>query len=306
MYAQAHFLNEVYLLCSLFFLRRCVLGYLTGNTFNFDNQSSDLFNLMMCWDGSSDTEETGFSREILTGETNSLRMVANQYGTIYTQPLQIEFTVVHKNCNEDDYEFTDRESRAIHRWLLKDTYRPLKINDTNTDNIIFNAICTLVQDKIYGGFYGKHLLFACDSPFGYISDITKYINVNGSATFQIINSSDNGQYYPKWTLTCDKTYNGEVAIQNITQGITITYDMANIPIVGNQKILNIDSGHMFITDGNENIIPLYKLGWSVSDKIDQMQLIRFPSLAEGINIVQIIGTCRVKLICAFARLCGVV
>lgn len=284
------------------------MGYLNTCTFNFDGIGSEQYGLVMGWEGGESDVSTGIEREIIKGDVNMARHKANQYGTTYTSVIPIQFIILHN----DGSLFTQAESRMINKWFTADTYKPLHFNTADdTENITYYVICTSIVDKIYNGHNAKELTFECDSPFGYAPKIQyKIKTTNGSGSKKIMNTSDDGYYSPTLLIMTDEDYDGNVEIKNVTDNDSVmVINMQDIPIVDGKKILNINCSLMQITDGNNKIVPAYKLGWEISlnesEPIQSMDKY-WLRLVEGMNQIDITGNCELKLTCQFPRKVGVV
>lgn len=277
-----------------------------GMTFSFDVVSSDMYGLYMAWRTANDEWDTGLSREIIKSETNMIRHVPNLYGTKFTETIVHEFDIFHKDQSPFDY----RESLAINNWLIKDTYKRFKVNDNNVDNIYYKAICTAIQDITMGDFYGKHIVMTCDSPYGYMPEVKKIINLSesGEETFRLKNGSDDGAYYPYITISCDGNYTGTVEFYNETENKTMTVDMSKIASKDEKKTVNINCEKMIVTDADNTLLPLYKLGWRVtpdpSKALQSSELYWFRFLT-GINKVTVRGNAKVIFRMNYRKKAGV-
>lgn len=281
------------------------MGYLNTCTFNFDGIGSEQYGLVIGWEGGDSDIATGIEREVIKGDVNMSRHKANQYGTTYTSVIPIQFLILHR----DGSHFTQTESRMINKWFTTDTYKPLRFNNSDdSENIIYYAICTSIVDKVYSGHDAKELTFECDSPFGYTPKIQ--YKIKGSGSKKIMNTSDDGNYSPTLMITTDENYTGNIELKNITDNnSSMVINMENISVVGDKKILNINCSLMQITDGNNKIVPAYKLGWEIAlnenSPIQSMDKYWF-RLVEGMNDIEVTGNCEIKITCQFPRKVGVV
>lgn len=276
-----------------------------GLTFAFNGKSSDLYNLYMGWRSAEEEWSAGLDREIVKGEMSVVRHVPNLYGVKYADVLTLEFDIFH----QDGSAFDQRESRNINNWLMQDTYKRFKVNDNNTENVYYKAICTSIQDLTIGRWNGKHVTMTCDSPFAYTGEIKKKIDTleSGDSLFNISNNSDDGIYYPCFSIICDSDYDGNIELINITEDKTMSFNMIDVPIFENTKILNVDSLHTMITDGYGKLVPLYKLGWQmVMNQNEALQTTEmyWLRLIQGINKFRIIGNAKVIFTISFPRKVG--
>ena len=235
------------------------MGYLNTCTFTFNHKNSDLYNLAMCWTSKNDECDTGLDRDIVKGEVNMLRHKANTYGTKYTSVVQMDFDIMRM----DGEELTQEESRVLNRWLLTDTYAPFHFNDHETENVVFNVMCTSIKDVVINGLNGKHLTFEADAPFGYTPE--KKTKITSGVTRKIMNSSDDGEYFPILEITANSYFNDDIVLTNITdKNREMVFNMEQFPITGSYKIININTETQTITDGDGKIVPLYKIGWNIT------------------------------------------
>ena len=272
-----------------------------GLTFTFDGRSSDMFGLYMAWRSADEDWATGLDREVVRSETNMVKHVPNQYGVRYTDTLPLEFDIFHQDGSPISYV----ESRHINNWLMQDSYKIFKINDDNIDNIFYKVICTSITDITLGRFAGKHVVMTCDSPFGYMREVVRYID--GNTIKKLNNTSDDGIYYPYVTITCDENYSEAVELVNQTEDKSMLLQMADIPVVDGKKILHVDTEHLMLTDGNNALVPLYKIGWQIDldeNKAMPSSAFYWFRLMPGINYVQVNGTCKVTLKMSFPRKAG--
>lgn len=284
------------------------MGYLNTCSFNFDGVGSEQYGLYIGWEGAESDIPTGLDKEILKGDVNMVRHKANQYGTVYSSVIEIEFMILHK----DDSHFSQAESRSINKWLMQETYKPLRFNNENdTENITYYVICTSIVDKVYNGHNAKLVTFEADSPFGYTSKTAYRINAlnGGTGSKKIVNTSDDGIYYPILQIKCNEDYSSPIVISNTTENKSMSINTDQIPVINNQKIININTSLMQISDGNNKIIPAYKLGWEIplneNSPIQSMDKY-WPRLIEGQNEISVTGNCEVIINCQFPRKVGVV
>ena len=278
-----------------------------GLTFVFNGKSSNLYGLYMGWRTAEEEWGTGLDREIVKGEMNISRHIPNLYGVTYADVLPLEFDIFH----QDGSAFSQRESRDINNWLMQDSYKRFKVNDNNTDNVYYKVICTSIQDLTIGNFRGKHVVMTCDSPFAYTQEVVKKVDalISGDEKRNIVNSSDDGIYFPFITLECDAGYTGDVELINETEDKTMLIKMENIeaPIGGTTKTLNIDTQHMMITDIQGRLVPLYRIGWEINldeNKALQTTDLYWFRLLQGMNKIRIKGNVKASFVLSFPRKAG--
>lgn len=287
------------------------MAYLRTDSFVFNGISSSQFNLVIAWFDENPSFNTGLTCEVQKGEMNLVRHIANQYGTLYSGVLEFSFALVHIDGSDFSYE----ESRNINNWLRgTDTYQILHFNDESPEFINYYAICTSIEDYVYSGINGKKVTFSCNSPFGFKHKIKTKKSVADVEIFKMLNSSDDGIYYPKIYIETDSSYTNKVIIENMTDNKSFTIDFNNIKSNDNKKVVTVDGQYTQVTDGT-SILPVYKLGWGtdytseITDLITggtkYINYIYWFRLLQGINNIKITGTCTVTFTCEFPRKVGV-
>ena len=274
------------------------MGYLNACRFTYNGISSELYDLVVCFDGLEEDVATGLGREIIKGEVNMVRHKANQYGTVYNEVTPIEFMIMHPNGKE----FTILESRSINKWLQTNTYCPLSFNNEKGTELYYKAICTQIVDKNYGGHIAKLVTFEADSPFAYERQITKVKSVT-DRDIRIYNSSDDGIYYPILKLKANQE---NIIITNTSdknQQMTLC-----IPSEYQNEDITINTALMQILDKDNVPIPLNKIGWTIntSENIGlQSSSFYWLRLVSEINRITVEGNCTLEILCEYPRKAGI-
>lgn len=270
----------------------------------FNNISSDDFGLIAVYSDAQTERNTGLTRELKKGETNLSRIIANHYGAQYTDVIEFEFMLMHKNLNED---FTITESRAVNKWLQPDGYcHSLIFNtDQNVENIHYMATCSSITDIHYKGHNCKRVHFMCDSAFGYSPEYRRIIvgDANG-VDFDIMNDSDENFCYPTIKITCASSYNDEITITNHTDNESfVSFNFNEVSVVQDKKILIVDSSKLRIYDGNGKPVPLFKIGWQIfKDRL--FKNFYWLRLVKDLNDLSLIGDCNLEITYQFVRKAG--
>ena len=211
-----------------------------------------------------------------------VRPSPNQYGTVYN-PLTFTFDIFKMNG-----DITYEESRLINRWLTStNVYTELRFN--GEQDVSYQALCTEITDIVCNGFACKRLTFQTNSPFAYAGRLSKKIDVTGSKTVSIYNSSDSGVYYPTMEITGTSN---TVKLENLTTGASMQFDLSLI----SDKYIKLDGTHLRIVGSDGKLIPFYKLGMDVVDWV---------YLATGSNQIRITGTCSFRINANFERRVGI-
>lgn len=261
-----------------------------ADSFVYNNISSESFNLMIAYSEPQEQITTGLSLSISQGDTNKERSIPNFYGATYNaSALTFSFQIYHKDASP----FTDEESAAINRWLSQTEYKPLYFNDKMFGSkYVYYAIFTEITDMVYNGISGKQLTFVCNSSFAYTRPKKLKYSIDSQSTFDIINQSDDGIYYP----VIDIQTNTGVRITNETDG---KYLLISKPFNG-----TIDNEKMMIFDNDHKILPLSRLGWTLNQS--SPTLFYWLRLLQGKNTITISGKCDITFTMSFPRKVGLV
>lgn len=287
------------------------MSFLDADSFTFDGQSSDSYNLMMCWiDDTADVSANGLRRTIDSGQTNLVRLKTNNYGVTFDGNIEFSFCVIKK----DETPFTRQESVSVNRWLTGSTVpRTLYFNDSAVPSLHYYAVCTAIEDKVILAHQAKKLVFKTNSPFGFTDPVEKRFLVAGEEIFSVDNLADtiNGIFYPRILLSARGT--DAIVIENMSDRKSVTFDLSSFPpdLSGNRSIL-VDSAQMKLLDvnGGSRLIPFHEVGWTtqyssyVSSIDTYMESIYWFRLIQGTNTIKITGDCEVTFIFEFPRKAG--
>lgn len=274
------------------------MAYLNATSFSFAGHDSREFGCMIGWFGDNEEElTTGLAVELERGEINAIRTNPNLYGVKYEDTLTLEFGLI-PSCGKEDFTF--EEFRAINNWLRgSDGYQLLRFHDDISEPIHYYAICTDIQDVVYNNRNGKKVVFTCNSPFGYTPMIKNFWNIdspNYPTEFKVYNSSDHGIIYPKITITAPEEYEGFVTITNQSDYYkTAVISFAELDL----KILVIDSEKSKLISGDNELLPMYRIGWT------ELSDIYWPRLVKGWNNLAVTGTCKFQIEAEFPRKVGI-
>ena len=287
------------------------MSFLDADSFTFDGQSSDSYNLMMCWiDDTANISANGLRRAISSGETNHVRLKTNNYGVSFEGNIEFSFYIIKK----DETPFTRQESMAVNRWLTGSTVpRALYFNDNAVPSLHYYAVCTEIEDKVMLEHQAKRLVFKTNSPFGFTDPVEKRYHVTGEEVFSMDNLADtvNGLFYPSILLSARGT--DAVVIENVSDRKSVTLDLSSVTSddSGIRSIL-MDSAQMKLLDvnGGCRLIPFHEVGWTtqyssyVSSIDTYMESIYWFRLIQGSNTIKITGNCEVTFIFEFPRKAG--
>ena len=241
-------------------------------SFTFNGKSSlDILNeeLFLCEFESSTNLPTN-TREIIKGETNSYRNVANYFGTKDSDSLQLPIGFVKISGKS----FSIYERDIIEGWLTDNEIpKPLVITDKNGKTSVFNGIVTSYEWHIVGKFViGLSMIFECDSKYWYES-VSNESEINSYGYYVLDNKSKEQETYPF------------ISVENLREADTI-FKIKNekddnyfeIKIKG-YEVVSFDSSLCMITSGQ-----------SYSDLgLDDCEYIYWPKLYRGKNLMLCCG-----------------
>ncbi len=288
------------------------MSFLDAYSFIFDGESSDSYNLMMCWiDDTADISANGLRRTIDSGAVNHVRLKTNNYGVSFDGNIEFSFYIIKK----DETPFTRQESMAVNRWLTRSTVpRALYFSDNAVPTLHYYAVCTEIEDKVFLEHQAKRLVFKTNSPFGFTDPAEKKFRVTGEEVFDVDNLAEtvNGLFYPRILLSAKDT--GAIVIENVSdqKSVTLTFSESFLPDSSGNRTLLIDSAQMKLLDVNNGgrLVPFHEVGWTtqyssyVSSVDSFMESIYWFRLIPGTNTVKITGSCEAAFIFEFPRKAG--
>lgn len=268
-----------------------------GNSLTYDGiDITEKYDLILVSFEQSDTMSLGLNREIIKGETNAYRQIANQFTTKYSDVLQFNICLM-KNIEthtNQDYMIsrlelseiaTDLTSASINKKLvIDDEY----FNYYSDEIVYYIGIFTDIEPLVVDGVIkGITCTFTNNSPFAYrdkqiriIKDTTVLERV--TTNLYCDNNDLYGYTYPKITITAKET--GEVTLMNTSDTLT----PLNIRCV-NAVMLTLDCQKLTIKD-SIGISNLSDLG------LGDESYIYFPRLKHGNNTIVVKGkACTVNI-----------
>lgn len=266
------------------------MALLDSSTFSYDGVDLKSLGMRFGWIGEPENETmTGLNRTILETELNAVRSRPLQYATVYEGCLEFSFIIFKTDGTDISYQ----DSHTLNQWLSGSTVHK-KLTFPGEQDVYYMAICTQITDQIYNGHIGKGIVFRCDAPYAYHNPIRKKITVSENRRIKIYNDSDEGVYYPNLKITGNSDL---VIIRNLDdkdREMRLAFsDLTD-------KTICMDCEKMRVVDENNVLIPVYKIGWDVSDYIYWFRLL------PGANQIEIIGSCIFEITATFPRKVGVV
>lgn len=228
-----------------------------GSSLIFANQSSDEYGVGIA-SGFGSTSRTGNSenRNVITTQ-NIFNNQFNIHGVKYDSPLP--FDLILYNLDET-YINADKE-RTLKKWLFKNNYNWLQIDQPDLSNISYFCIATKIELLDFGTYTGALLVqFQADSPWAWSNLIKKtYTTVNSTLNVNLNMDFDFDEYLLYPTLQITSLADGNISITNSTtnESISITGCITNESIIlecSNDKISS--SGSNIISRWNKNTISM--------------------------------------------------
>lgn len=268
-----------------------------GKYFEYNGKSSEELGLAIGFLNMKDEIPMGLARTVERGEVNQYRYRANHFGTTYDDVLVFELGLVKDNCDPDvdDIRFSRSEVREINAWLtspkLPKLFHMTDYDDDDIDLELYDEyvdyFCTMTNVTASGNDEVTVLTYevTCDSPFGYSQEIKRNIHatyaIPGTAT--IINNSDELEDYIYPIMKIIPQSTGEIIIENITDGRSMTIDVLA------SDIIYMDCQKLTIYDETKNLITFDDLG--ITD-VDDIYWFR---LCSGKNNIKITGNVDVEI-----------
>lgn len=169
-------------------------------SFSFNGKSSLSIledELFLCEFEISNTFPT-HTREIIKGETNKYRNVANYFGTKDSDSLQLPIGFVKATGKP----FSIYERDIIEGWLTdNDIPKPFVITDSNGKQSTFNGIVSSYEWRIVGKFViGLTFVLECDSKYWYKDSVVE-ADINSYGYYMLNNESRENETYPTISVT---------------------------------------------------------------------------------------------------------
>ena len=165
------------------------------NSFTFNGKSSTNIldeELFICEFESIDALPT-ITREIVKGEVNRYRNVANYFGVKDSETLQLSIGFVKSSGKP--FSIEDRDE--VEGWLVdNDIPKPLVITDKKGKQSIFNGIVSSYEWHVAGSLViGLSMIFECDSKYYYEAEEYNFEVLNNSS-YVLNNTSKETVTYP--------------------------------------------------------------------------------------------------------------
>lgn len=254
--------------------------------FTYNNISTISKSLLVVDFDAKESLESGLKREVIKGDTNSCRLVANHFGTNYTSTINFTKALV-----KSDYSaFTQSEIRSINKWLTSPkTPKKMEVTYSNTTNILYGLITDIQYQTAGIGVVGIVFTFEADSPFMYVLETQEY-TISQAQDIQFTCNSDNGEDYTYPTLKLNYTATSGTTSDITVKSITDSNKQMTTKVL-RQVPIYIDSNHQILKN-DLNTATFSSVGWTGD--------IYWLRLKSGVNTLNISATnypCTVKITC---------
>ena len=155
--------------------------------FIYANENSDSHGVFMCSIGSPNTEHNDESSNLIMTKSAN-KMTWDYHGIDYTEPLQFKIVIAKLDGNFIDAN----DERELKKWLCKDEFHWLQVDQNDLSNIWYSCILTNPR-KVNVGTMSGALEFnvTCDSVQAWNKLSKKpYQTTNGSLTFRLNITTD--------------------------------------------------------------------------------------------------------------------
>ena len=242
--------------------------------------------ILVSMDGEVD-DIPGSKKEVITGDTSIYKKVANEYGNMYDDPLEFEYTLIKFN----DELITQEEQRKIETWLTSPKLSQyLQLFDATCDGSTLTA--SSAPQAIYCGtftetewipqgvgYIGVTFTFQCDFAYAWqFHDETRYTTGDDASSIYVITDDTEDYVYPR--IKFKAINNGDSPILHDVEfefinntdsdnGFTMTTQI--------DKTIVMDCQSCRVTDNAGNLFRYDDLGW------EDVGNIYWPRLVNGFN-----------------------
>lgn len=238
-------------------------------------------------------EIPGSEKEVVTGNTSIYKTIANEYGNMYDDPLEFEYSLIKIN---DDL-ITPAEQRMIEKWLTSpklSQYLQLfellcdkngAIVEPPQPSAIYCG--TFIQTEwipCAEGYMGVNFTFQCDSPYAWrFYENTTYSTGNDTALIYTETDEPEEYIYPKIEFKAINDGEEQILHDVEFEFIHLMDENRGFKMKTQiDKTIVMDCRACRITDNAGNLFSYDDLGWQDVGKI------YWPRLVEGYNAFRVI------------------
>lgn len=222
----------------------------------YANQSSDEFGTFRGHIGNINTETNDEETTIIQSK-NRFKDTWDFHGLEQSKPLQFKLTIIKSNG-----EFIDaNDQRALKKWLCKDTFNWLQVEQEDISNIFYYCIITNPRPISVGAYTGGiEFTVTCNSGFAWSDLIVRNYKCNDTLTFNHNIFADYDDYIVRPVITIKPTANGNIFIKNNTTNQTVTIkDCVTTEVItidSNKDILESSNGRALLDSWNKIFLEL--------------------------------------------------
>ena len=245
--------------------------------------------VLVSMDGEQDDVQ-GSEKKVITGETSIYKTIANEYGNMYDDVLEFEYSLIKFN----DELITREEQRTIETWLTSPKLSQyLQLFDLDCDGDV--PVGTQSPVAIYcgtfietswiphgNGYIGVTFTFRCDAPYAWqFHEDIRYMNQdNSSSTINVVTDDTEDYVYPRISITAINE--GQTPILKDIYIVIHHHNADNILktiLLRTQisKTIVVDCKSCRVTDNAGNNFRYDDVGW------EDVGNIYWPRLTHGIN-----------------------
>lgn len=193
----------------------------------------------------------------------------NHFGVYYSDVLTLEFFILKSYelfNTQDEFLLTGDDINTLRAWLESPKV-PTELYVTNNEieeSTYYYGIFTNISPFVVSGnCYGLHLVFTCDSPYGYSEEktVTHTFGVSeytATLVFNNLSSEKNEYLKPTITVISRSTFGSGETLSITNQSDNRNVMSINIP--EGIETLIIDCDRKIVKDGDGNLIPANEIG----------------------------------------------
>lgn len=262
----------------------------TACRFTFDGVSCEDYDLMLYEIASSSDGDTTFATAEIEEESVPSQSKPFFYTATRNKPLEFKLTFGVDMDRMDDGEYLTKPNlSALAKWLCRDEYKTLTIDQEDMADFYYRCIITdLSPTSVNGVAWALTASVRCDAGYAYRTKQTYAIDASsGSGTIVIDALHDNSRYYhPIMTIT--PSDGGTIIVKNEADDGRM-FKLIDLP--ANVENIVIDNNKGLITSSNgKNIYPYCNF--------------RFLRLLQGNNPIAVTGVCEVEIACEYPAFIG--
>lgn len=234
----------------------------------------------------------GLERNILKGEINKFRPVANHMGTKYADVLIFNVSLMKNPCNDGEPYLSQDDIDDINAWLTSPDYPTLfhMYHNNSTSHLYdYYGLFTDVQAQIVGDrIIGLTYTFTTNAPYAWTDLIVQEFNCDqeeNNISLSVKNSDRYGYIYPIIKIHPIGEYTGtrtDITITNLTDG--------------NQSIsLSVPKTYITLDCNKSRIYDEYSLVTFENLGLSDIDYIYWPKLKNGQNQFTVKGQCELSI-----------